>query len=88
MQIEMDNGSGFCFGVTTAIKKAEEELAKKNEADILVGNNKKKDIAQILEEYFAAKEPEQEVPVVSEVIDINHTKEYEDLTIHKVNEHT
>lgn len=28
MQIEIDNGSGFCFGVTTAIKKAEEELAK------------------------------------------------------------
>ena len=26
--IEIDNGSGFCFGVTTAIKKAEEELAK------------------------------------------------------------
>jgi 4-hydroxy-3-methylbut-2-enyl diphosphate reductase len=28
MVIEIDNGSGFCFGVTTAIKKAEEELAK------------------------------------------------------------
>ena len=28
MLIEIDNGSGFCFGVTTAIKKAEEELAK------------------------------------------------------------
>ena len=28
MQIEIDNGSGFCFGVTTAIRKAEEELAK------------------------------------------------------------
>lgn len=27
MQIEIDHGSGFCFGVTTAIKKAEEELA-------------------------------------------------------------
>lgn len=26
IQIEIDNGSGFCFGVTTAIKKAEEEL--------------------------------------------------------------
>lgn len=26
--IEIDNESGFCFGVTTAIKKAEEELAK------------------------------------------------------------
>ena len=28
MIIEIDNGSGFCFGVTTAIKKAEEELAQ------------------------------------------------------------
>ena len=28
LQIEIDNGSGFCFGVTTAIQKAEEELAK------------------------------------------------------------
>lgn len=27
-KIEIDNDSGFCFGVTTAIKKAEEELAK------------------------------------------------------------
>ena len=28
MVIEIDNGSGFCFGVTTAIHKAEEELDK------------------------------------------------------------
>ena len=28
IQIEIDNGSGFCFGVTTALKKAEEELAQ------------------------------------------------------------
>lgn len=27
LQIEIDSGSGFCFGVTTAIQKAEEELA-------------------------------------------------------------
>lgn len=27
IQIEIDDGSGFCFGVTTAIKKAEEELS-------------------------------------------------------------
>jgi len=30
LQIEIDEGSGFCFGVTTAIQKAEEELAKGN----------------------------------------------------------
>ena len=29
IQIEIDSGSGFCFGVTTAIKKAEEELGSK-----------------------------------------------------------
>lgn len=28
MIIEIDEGSGFCFGVTTAIRKAEEELSK------------------------------------------------------------
>ncbi len=28
LQIEIDSGSGFCFGVTTAIRKAEEELAE------------------------------------------------------------
>lgn len=28
MKIEIDEGSGFCFGVTTAIQKAEEELNK------------------------------------------------------------
>lgn len=30
MKIEIDSGSGFCFGVTTAIKKAETELADGN----------------------------------------------------------
>ena len=29
-QVEIETGSGFCFGVTTAIRKAEEELAKGN----------------------------------------------------------
>ena len=28
VNVEIDESSGFCFGVTTAIKKAEEELAK------------------------------------------------------------
>ena len=28
VRVEIDKGSGFCFGVVTAIKKAEEELTK------------------------------------------------------------
>ena len=27
VKVEIDEGSGFCFGVVTAIHKAEEELA-------------------------------------------------------------
>ena len=33
IKVEIDENSGFCFGVTTAIKKAEEEL--KNSSDTL-----------------------------------------------------
>ena len=28
IKVEIDEGSGFCFGVVTAIRKAEEELKK------------------------------------------------------------
>ena len=31
MKIEIDKNSGFCFGVVTAIRKAEEELQSKGE---------------------------------------------------------
>lgn len=31
LKVEIDNGSGFCFGVTTAIKKAEEQLSAHGE---------------------------------------------------------
>lgn len=35
LRIEIDAGSGFCFGVTTAISKAEEELAASHELNCL-----------------------------------------------------
>lgn len=72
------------------VQAAEEEIAKKNMADILIGNNRKKEIADILAAYFAAREKTEEAErePVSDVIDISETREYEDLTIHKVNEHT
>ena len=53
--------------------------------DLILGNNQKTQIVEALEAFM--KEP-QESDNTARVIDINHTKEYEDLTIHKVNEHT
>ena len=50
--------------------------------DIVIGNNKKKDIVTILEEYEESRQPKQEI------LDINHTKEYEDMNLSKTAEHT
>ena len=65
-----------CY-VQTAVDKVKEDLA----IDIIIGNNKKKEVVSILEEYF--KENEKDF-----VIDINNTSEYEDLEISTVTEHT
>lgn len=49
--------------------------------DIVIGNNCKKDLVEILEAYEEGKSSEA-------VIDINHTKEYEELHLNKTAEHT
>ncbi len=49
--------------------------------DIVIGNNCKKDLVEILEAYEEGKRSEA-------VIDINHTKEYEELNLNKTAEHT
>ena len=53
--------------------------------DIVVGNNRKKNIVEILAEYEASKEKK---AVQKEVTDINHTDEYEELHLTKTAEHT
>lgn len=65
-----------CY-VQTAVDKVKEDLS----IDIIIGNNKKKEVVSILEDYF--KENEKDF-----VIDINNTSEYEDLEISTVTEHT
>lgn len=52
--------------------------------DIIIGNNKKKDLVRILEEYFAKEHTGQ----VQELIDIGHTHEYEELRLSRTAEHT
>lgn len=65
-----------CY-VQTAAEKVKQDLS----IDIIVGNNKKKDIVNILDEFYKKKEN-------IHIIDINHTEEYEDLEISTVTEHT
>lgn len=49
--------------------------------DIVIGNNKKQDLIQILDEYESKCKTEK-------VIDINHTNEYENLNLSHTGEHT
>ena len=58
--------------------------------DIVIGNNKKKDLVAIIEEYIKERksgELGEEEPLM-EVIDINHTNEYEELELSTTTEHT
>lgn len=50
--------------------------------DIVIGNNKKKDIVEILKQY------EEERERTTDLIDIGHAKEYENLHLSRTGEHT
>lgn len=64
--------------------QAKEESGEVDECiDIVIGNNKKRDLIQILNEYY-----EEQDTVKKAVIDINHTKEYEEMHLSKTAEHT
>lgn len=62
------------------VQAAEEALAEDLGIDLLVGNNCKREIARILDAYLEKQEKNHAV------IDINHTDEYEEMTLVKPNE--
>lgn len=64
------------------VQASGKKLMEQGIADILIGNNKKKEIVSILEEYFSERRS------VSEVIDIRAEHQYEELNIHRVAGHT
>ena len=77
-----------CY-VQTGEKKIEDDAS----IDLVIGNNRKKDIAEILEEYLAAKEggmlqDSDKTMRNQTVIDINHTKEYEEMQLAGMGGHT
>ncbi len=65
------------------VQAAADVLKEDAAVDILIGNNRKKDLLKILEDYFQDREKED-----SFVLDISRTKEYENLHIGKISDHT
>ena len=65
------------------VQAAGEELKKDAAIDVIIGNNRKKDLVPLLDEYFAGKYVEED-----SLIDIGKTREYEALHINKIADHT
>lgn len=74
------------------VQAASEELKEDLAVDIIIGNNRKKDLITILDEYFAetegVKTEQDEHLHVEPVIEIGETHEYEELSIKKIADHT
>ena len=75
------NPESVVVAVGCYVQTGEDVINKDTAIDLVVGNNRKKDIVEILEEYLAAKENDVLYPVDKTlknktVIDINHTEEY------------
>lgn len=65
------------------VQTGEDTIEKDPAIDLVIGNNRKKDVAEILEEYLAARKNGAALADKSlrhkTVIDINNTKEYEEM---------
>lgn len=75
------NPRAVVVAVGCYVQASKEELEADEAVDLVIGNNRKKDIVKILEEYEKSRAEEF-------VIDVNHTGEYENLSITRTAEHT
>ena len=76
------NPDGIVVAVGCFVQANPEEVAKDEAIDLIVGNNKKKDLFEIIEEYLNNKSVSSET-----VTDVHHC-DYEELKINKSEEHS
>lgn len=76
------NPSAAVVAVGCYVQAAGAELKKDEAVDLIVGNNQKKDLVQILDDYFSDHENS------GEILDIGHSQEYEELHIRRIADHT
>lgn len=90
------NPEAVVVAVGCYIQTGREDALKDSGIDLAIGNNRKKDLIPILEEYLAEKDAAGSDASFSEdktlggktIIDINHTSEYESMRITHTAEHT
>jgi threonylcarbamoyladenosine tRNA methylthiotransferase MtaB len=84
------NPEGIVVAVGCYVQSDREAVEADSAVDLIVGNNRKKDLVQILESYLDGVEGNaiDTDNGIENVIDINHTTEYEELRITSTDEHT
>jgi len=89
------NPAAIVVAVGCYVQTGKEDVVADSCIDLAVGNNRKKDLVEILEAFLQKREDErQECPAWDKtlgettIIDINHTDEYEEMTLKKTAEHT
>lgn len=81
------NPDAVVVAVGCYVQTGEEMVEKDAAIDLAIGNNRKKDLIPILEEYLRRRE-EEEHHQVSDVISIGETAEYEEMVLKRTAEHT
>ena len=76
------NPDAIVVAVGCYVQTGEDAVKKDSAIDLAIGNNRKKDLVSILEDYLNDRE------CAKTVIDINHTDEYEEMTLTRTAEHT
>ncbi|MBD5523654.1 MAG: tRNA (N(6)-L-threonylcarbamoyladenosine(37)-C(2))-methylthiotransferase MtaB [Lachnospiraceae bacterium] len=88
------NPDAVVVAVGCYVQTGEENVKQDAAIDLAIGNNRKKDLVLILEEYLNKRENGNgdtgavSEAVVTDIIDINHTDEYEEMTLTRTAEHT
>lgn len=82
------NPKAVVVAVGCYVQAKGEEIEKDPSIDIVIGNNKKQDLIEILEAYEKKGSNIEDSAGRMHMIDINHTQEYEALSISKTAEHT
>ncbi len=85
-----NNPDSVVVAVGCYVQTGTEAILKDEGIDLAIGNNRKKDLVKILEQFLLEKGMHIQDKTLHDttIIDINHTKEYEEMTLEQTAEHT
>lgn len=82
------NPEAVVVAVGCYVQSGREHAEQDGSIDLLVGNNRKKDIVEILEAYLREREAADKTLGGTTILDINHTFEYEEMRLRQTTERT